>query len=890
MRHIFENEEDFRQHFKFLSYISVPFFLIHSNDTIKEYNSPAVEMLHTIYMDENIKTFNSKFANILWFIEEDFIKFKTSIKQNKIFVKEVKLNNITWKFNGQFIKHNDSIFLIINYRLQKDEYTKKALQLAAIANASEDAIIGKTLDGKIISWNKAAERIFGYSEQELLGKKFSILDNNENNKILYNTISKNGVKNYEIETINKNNEVIYLSISISPVKNYSGDTVCDSVIARDITENKKLHKELYNSEKKFRSIYEQSPIGIELFDADGEVISSNESFCKMFNLDDIKEFKYSNFFNTPHIYESVKNRIKNKKTSRVTCKYKLTQRADFETNKNRIYYFDIVTAPILNEKKDLTAILLQVQDITKIKTVEKKVQNFTNLSDDIFSIFDYDGKFLQISAGMNKILEWNEKDALYKNFKDFVHPDDIQGCVNDFSYLLKYGRHIFKNRCICKNGNYKWIEWNSFVIKEYSLIYSIGRDITKRMENEEELKKAKIAAEEANIEKSRFLANMSHEIRTPINGIMGMTDLTLMTELTNEQREYLNMVKSSSKHLLDIINDILDISKIESGKFKLDLVPFNLEERISKMVKNISVLAYKKFIEVMYFIDPNISEGNIIGDPSKLDQILMNLLSNAIKFTDRGNIIVCAKKVEGPKDKIKIQFSVSDTGIGIPEDKMDRLFKTFSQIDDSYTKKYGGTGLGLSISKNLVNMMNGNIWVTSKHNQGSCFYFTAEFSEDENSSKCFLEDDNEITSTVKYTKKVTTNIKQVNNSKNILIVDDNEINQRFISTLISKRGYNYFTAFDGIEALNLLNQVNKIDLILMDIQMPNLNGLNTTKRIRNIETDTKNHIPIIAMTAYAMIGDREKFLSAGMDDYISKPIDYTTLYKLIDKFLSNNLT
>lgn len=292
----------------------------------------------------------------------------------------------------------------------------------------------------------------------------------------------------------------------------------------------------------------------------------------------------------------------------------------------------------------------------------------------------------------------------------------------------------------------------------------------------------------------------------------------------------------------------------------------------------------------MYFIDPNIDEGNIIGDPSKLDQILMNLLSNAIKFTDRGNIIVCAKKVEGPKDKIKIQFSVSDTGIGIPEDKMDRLFKTFSQIDDSYTKKYGGTGLGLSISKNLVNMMNGDIWVTSKHNQGSCFYFTAEFSQDENSSKCFLENDNELTSTSKYIEKVTTNIKQFNNSKNILIVDDNEINQRFISTLISKRGYNYFTAFDGIEALNLLNQVNKIDLILMDIQMPNLNGLNATKRIRNIETDTKDHIPIIAMTAYAMIGDREKFLSAGMDDYISKPIDYTTLYKLIDKFLSNNLT
>ncbi|WP_243186837.1 ATP-binding protein [Clostridium muellerianum] len=781
MKNLLKNEEDFREHFKFLSYISVPFFLIHNDNTIKEYNSPAIEMLHTIYMDENIKTFNAKFDNVLFFLKHEFVKFKTSIEKTTVFVKKINLNDITWKFNGEFIKHNNSTLLIINYRLEKEEYTK-------------------------------------------------------------------------------------------------------------ISENEKLHKELYNSEKKFRSIYEQSPIGIELFDANGEVLSSNKSFCDMFNLDDIKEFKYSNFFSSPHIYERVKTMIKNKKTSRVTYRYKLDQHVDFRNNKNGIYYFDIVTTPILDEQKNLTEILLQVQDITKLKTVERMVENFTNLSDDIFSIFDYDGKFLQVSGGINTVLEWNKKDVLYKNFKDFVHEDDIESSIDDFSYLLKYGRHIFKNRYICKDGTYKWIEWNSFVIKEYKLIYSIGRDITKRMESEVELKKAKIAAEQANIEKSRFLANMSHEIRTPINGIMGMTDLTLMTELSEEQREYLNMVKTSSKHLLDIINDILDISKIESGKFKLDLIPFNLEEKVIKIIKNFSVLAHKKFLEIIYFIDPNITEGNLVGDPLKLGQILMNLLSNAIKFTERGSIIVCAKKIQGSKNKIKIQFSVSDTGIGIPEDKMDKLFKTFSQVDDSYTKKYGGTGLGLSISKHLVNMMNGDIWVTSKYTQGSCFYFTAEFLPEESSPEHSFKRTNELDNvpdTAKYNNELTPNIIQINKLKNILIVDDNEINQRFISTLINKKGYNYFSAFDGVEALNILKQIKNIDLIFMDIQMPNLNGLNATKNIRDMEKTTGNHIPIIAMTAYAMVGDKEKFLSAGMDDYISKPIDYNTLYELIEKFLSN---
>ena len=660
-----------------------------------------------------------------------------------------------------------------------DKCMKNTIQLSSIVDSCEDAIIATNLEGEIISWNKASEKIYGYRKKDIIGKNFSILDSTiteQNISTILNKIKKGKeIKNIEIKVITNDTEEIFLSINISPIKNHFEHIIGACAIARNITENKKLHEELYNSEKKFRSIYEQSPIGIELFDASGQALSANKSFCNMFKINHVTEFKHDNFFETPYIPNETKEKIKNKEISRITCTYNLKKRANSNINKSGTCYFDISTTPILNDQGVLASILCQVQDITK------------------------------------------------------------------------------------------------------------------RVEIEHELKKAKISAEEANSSKSKFLANMSHEIRTPINGIMGMTDLALMTELTDEQKEYLNMVKTSSKHLLDIVNDILDISKIESGKFKLDLVTFNLEEKVNKIVSNFSILAKKKFIDVLYFVDPRLANINIIGDPLRLSQVLMNLLNNALKFTEEGNIILCAKKIQSPDGTIKVQFSISDTGIGIPEDKMDKLFKTFSQVDDSYTKKYGGTGLGLAISKQLINMMNGDIWVSSKSGQGSCFYFTAEFLPantypiDNNKSLLSNKELQYKNNQYKYYDK--SEIGTINiSTKTILIVDDNEINQRLVSSLLDKKGYNYITAFNGKEALKILEQ-KIVDLILMDIQMPELNGLKTTNAIRSIEKSSEMHIPIIAMTAYAMLGDRDNFLDAGMDDYISKPIDFQKLYDILDKYL-----
>lgn len=885
MENLFKNSKDLSNSLNFFSNMGIPYILIDTNGFIKSTTSAANEMFTNIYMDENINIVGSNFNDILWFVKKDFLRFKSCTNNKCAFQKIIKINNIKWKFNGNFIKSKNDVILLINYHLEKGEYIKKALLLAAIEDSSENAIIGQDADGTIVSWNNAAEKIYGYTPSEIIGKNLSILDNDKKGKNIKNLLSKirsgEEVKDYEVKRLCKNGEEVFLSLNVSPLKNYKDEVIGSCTISRDITETRKLTEKLYFSEKMFRNIYEQSPIGIEIFDANGDTISANKSFCEMFKINSITDFKYDNFFESPHIPEKIKDRIKNKQTARITCRYNLKPSTSALGAKDASYYFDMLITPIFNENGDTVSILTQIQDITRVKTVEKMVRNFTNLSDDIFCILDLKGNFLNVSNGVESVLGWTISEFIHKNTANFLHVDDFDSTFNASNLLLKTGKITYRNRFVCKDGRYKCIEWNSFVINDDKVIYSIGRDITLRMKNEEELRKAKIAAEEASNAKSKFLANMSHEIRTPINGIMGMTELSLMTDLTEEQSEYLNVVKTSSQHLLDIINDVLDIAKIESGKFKLDLTPFYLEETVNKLVNNFSILANKKYLEFISFVEPSLTNDRLIGDPMRLNQILMNLLTNALKFTERGSIIFCAKRVSSSEDKIKVQFSISDTGIGIPADKMDKLFKNFSQVDDSYTKKYGGTGLGLAICKHLVSMMNGDIWVTSEENKGSCFYFTVEFLP-VNKNQYVTNSSDSDNDIIDYDNLPI--IQKNEYSKTILVADDNEVNQRFITALLDKKGYNYLSASNGNEAIKLFSQ-NKVDLILMDIQMPKLNGLNATKIIRDREINTENHTPIIAMTAYAMTGDKENFLSSGMDDYIAKPIDFQELYDLIDKYL-----
>lgn len=385
-------------------------------------------------------------------------------------------------------------------------------------------------------------------------------------------------------------------------------------------------------------------------------------------------------------------------------------------------------------------------------------------------------------------------------------------------------------------------------------------------ERTSELEKEKTKAQNATKTKSQFLANMSHEIRTPINGVIGMSYLLLQTKLTKKQRDYLEKIDTSAKSLLGIINDILDISKIEAGKLTIENIEFNLHESINRVVTPLEVVADEKNININIEYGDNVGEF-FIGDALRISQILTNLLGNAIKFTNNGNIDVKVTKT----DNSKLKFEVKDTGIGLSEEEQKKLFVSFSQADSSTTRKYGGTGLGLAISKQLVELMGGKIWVESKENEGSNFIFELELKEIKSSAK-------------ENNKKDVLIEKNIFNAKRILIVEDNITNQMVILGLLEDYVADIDVANNGEEAVALFEK-DKYDLILMDIQMPVMDGYEATKIIRRID----ENIPIIALTANAMNEEIEKTKAAKMNEHLTKPIDVEKLFYTISKYVNSNL-
>ncbi|MBF0451734.1 MAG: ABC transporter substrate-binding protein [Candidatus Magnetomorum sp.] len=457
-------------------------------------------------------------------------------------------------------------------------------------------------------------------------------------------------------------------------------------------------------------------------------------------------------------------------------------------------------------------------------------------------------------------------------YGDLLHPDDREmvwnliqdAIIKKTTFELTYRIHV-------KSGQTKWVwEQGLGVFNERGELMALEgliNDITENKLALEKLEQAKKSAEIANHTKNAFLANMSHEIRSPISGIIGMIKMVLDITSEKDVRENLLTVLDAANSLSTIINDILDLSKIEEKKLEMVAINFNISKILHQVLKIFSYAISNKGLEVEISIHDSVPL-HLKGDPNRLQQIMRNLISNALKFTDTGKISIKVQRIKKNLMFNELLFTVRDTGIGIPKHRYAAIFEKFNQLDNTYSKKYTGTGLGLSISKELVELMGGNIWVESTEGKGTTFFFTAFFKETEQGDK-------------KVPPAQKPSIKSDPSHIKLLLAEDDLLNRKSVIHFLTGKGYEVIAAENGKHALEILKK-ESFDLILMDIQMPEMDGMEATRCIRQSTSgDFDPHIPIIAFTAYAMKGDREKMIEAGMTDYIAKPVRMTELFAKI---------
>ncbi|TIH12466.1 PAS domain-containing sensor histidine kinase [Marinifilum sp. JC120] len=653
----------------------------------------------------------------------------------------------------------------------------------------------------------------------------------------------------------------------------------------NIDRRKKVEIELQRERDLMGSIMETSPMGILVIDNDGKIIFANDQAARVHGVarEEIigrqhndPVWKISAHDGSPFPDERLAfNRVMKIRNAVLDIRHAI------HWMDGRKVLLSINASPIISDDGSIKKVVASVEDITTRKKVEEalkesayRFRSLVKTAESVIILLSPDKKILEFNRMAEHLFGRTRHEVLGRDYYELFVPERLWADHNrQFATVLSGNPlRLLENYVTARGGEERMIQWSLSRLldaKGGALgVLAVGQDITERKRSEVELCEARDAAEEASRAKSEFLANMSHEIRTPISAIIGMSEMTLNTDLTEEQQGYLVTVKKAAGSLLHIINDILDISKIEARKMELRPEDFNLFEMLEKQLSVLKVQAEEKGIELRAHVSDDVSRC-YHGDEYRLGQIIINLVGNAIKFTEKGYVEISVDHAGSFEEGAVLEFRVKDTGIGISDDKAEKLFESFVQLNAGYSKRHPGSGLGLAISRQLVEMMGGHITFTSKKGWGSEFKFTIKLKS--SVGECVETE----------TSLLNENRDEKDLVARILLAEDNATNQLYIAHFLTEQGFEVETAENGIEALELLEKSGPFDAILMDVQMPEMDGLEATKKIREQGSD----IPIIALTAYAMEGDREKFLSNGMDAYSSKPVNIDELVQIIGKLV-----
>ena len=659
----------------------------------------------------------------------------------------------------------------------------------------------------------------------------------------------------------------------------------------DITERKRAVDKLQESEARYRRIVETANEGIMILDS---------QFCFAFvnqKLADMLGYLPEEMLDRPVISiifeEDLPDHLATmgKRAAGAGGQYERKLR-----RKDGSSCWTIVSATVLrDEAGQFTGSFAMLTDITErkkadeaLKESELRFRTMVEMAPDAIFIVNQTGAFIEVNAAACKQLGYTREQLLSLHVSDIL-PVSLVAKASWRLKTLENADSSYESVHVRSDGTQVPVELNirKIMLNGNPAMLGIARDITERKQVEMVLRGAKEAAEAATKVKSEFLANMSHEIRTPLNGIIGMIGLLLDMDLNAEQYEYAQIASFSGEILLSLINYILDFSKIEARKLELETLDFDLRSTLKDTVDLLAIGAHEKGLELVCLVEPAVPL-LLRGDPGRLRQILINLGGNAVKFTGKGKIVIRVS-MEGEDEQIvTIRFAVSDTGIGIPANRLDSLFSPFTQVDSSKTRKYGGTGLGLAISKQLAESMGGKIGLESKEGIGSTFWFTAAFEKQPAGSGSAKEKFARIEGEVAMEHSAgEPAISGKGNCKmRILVAEDNPVNQKVAQAMLKKMGLRTDVVANGQEAINAL-QVIPYDLVLMDCQMPEMGGFEATRVIRQEGSKALNpSIPIIAMTAATMQGDREKCIQAGMNDFIAKPVQKRELAEMLAKWLA----